>query len=465
MSIQMTARRTDFDDTLENGFTRLRHACIKWPARLGQRGAATVFALLLASAAWSASPAAPHTAESHRAAGSFTALTSVTLSSASSVSPSAAGTGYVRAIAPERLQERTALLRTGEAALAQLDLDAAINAFDRAALIEHAADTEVSLIRAYMQGGQYRRALASAAHTAGAHLEVVAASALYAWLLSAGGQGVVGQHLLEEARVRMPANPLVVGVQQQLRSGVPVATGALLNAPMRLAPYSSGPALPQRARVVSSGLLLAGGRQALVPIAALPNAKSARLWVRNGMGALSAATLVARMPSVGVALLELGTALPVANAPGVAATEAFPGSAGFAVEYTASPTAQAAWPLLRAGFLGGMTGNPTKPEERALGISMPPGPRGGPVFDVAGRLLGMALMPDKGPSRTSQKTLPILVLAATLRRELAKAAPATSLGAAPAESSAAPSDAPGRMALDAMYENALRTTLQVITLR
>ena len=474
MSVRLSGRRTDPADTLATGSPRTGHAHLKWPLKLGPRGVATMLPLLLAAAAWSASPAAlpssalpPATSTSDNTNGSKPRLLMAQAQSPhSDTKPSAAGTGYTKAITPERLQERTVLLRTGEAAMARLDLETAISAFDRAALIQHAADTELSLVRAYMQGGQYRRALASGAHTAGAHLDVVAGPALYAWLLSAGGQDVIGQRLLDEAHARMPRNPVVISVRQQLRSGAPVATGILLNVPLRLAPYSSGPALPHQARVVGSGLLLASGQQALVPMAALPKAKSPRLWVRNGMGALSAATVLARMPKAGVVLLELGTALPVADTPGVAATEAFPGSAGFAVEYTANRTTEAAWPLLRTGFLGGLTGNPAKPEERALGISMPPGPRGGPVFDVAGRLIGLALTADKSPSRTSQtsrtsqKTLPILVSASALRRELTQVAPAASLGAAPA----APSATPGRVPLDVIYENALRTTLQVIAL-
>ena len=474
MSVRLSAQRTNPADTSAAGSPRTGHAHLKWPVKLGPRGVATMLPLLLAAAAWSASPAAlpssalpPATSTSDNTNGSKPRLLMAQAQSPhSDTKPSAAGTGYTKAITPERLQERTVLLRTGEAALARLDLDTAISAFDRAALIQHAADTELSLVRAYMQGGQYRRALASGAHTAGAHLDVVAGPVLYAWLLSAGGQDVIGQRLLDEAHARMPRNPVVISVRQQLRSGAPVATGILLNVPLRLAPYSSGPALPHQARVVGSGLLLASGQQALVPMAALPKAKSPRLWVRNGMGALSAATVLARMPKAGVVLLELGTALPVANTPGVAATEAFPGSAGFAVEYTANRTTEAAWPLLRTGFLGGLTGSPAKPEERALGISMPPGPRGGPVFDVAGRLIGLALTADKSPSRTSQtsrtsqKTLPILVSASALRRELTKVAPTASLGAAPA----APSATPGRVPLDVIYENALKTTLQVIAL-
>ena len=474
MSVRLSGRRTDPADTLATSSPRTGHAHLKWPLKLGPRGVATMLPLLLAAAAWSASPAElpssalpPATSTSDNTNGSKPRLLMAQAQSPhSDTKPSAAGTGYTKAITPERLQERTVLLRTGEAAMARLDLETAISAFDRAALIQHAADTELSLVRAYMQGGQYRRALASGAHTAGAHLDVVAGPVLYAWLLSAGGQDVIGQRLLDEAHARMPRNPVVISVRQQLRSGAPVATGILLNVPLRLAPYSSGPALPHQARIVGSGLLLASGQQALVPMAALPKAKSPRLWVRNGMGALSAATVLARMPKAGVVLLELGTALPVADTPGVAATEAFPGSAGFAVEYTANRTTEAAWPLLRTGFLGGLTGNPAKPEERALGISMPPGPRGGPVFDVAGRLIGLALTADKSPSRTSQtsrtsqKTLPILVSASALRRELIKVAPTASLGAAPA----APSATPGRVPLDVIYENALKTTLQVIAL-
>lgn len=379
----------------------------------------------------------------------------------------AGGSGYTGQIAPERLQERAQLLKTGEAALARLELDAAIHAFDRAALIQHAADTEISLIRAYMQGGQYRRALASGAHTAGSHLDDVAASALYAWLLSAGGQGVIGQRLLDEVDARLlrdaTSDPIVTAVQQQLHSGTPTATGVLLGVPTRLAPYSSGPVLPRRAHVAGSALLLAGGRQALAPLALVPKAgkgSNMSVWVRNGMGALTAATVVARLPAAGVALLALNTALPVAQSPGVAVTEAFPGSAAFAVEYSATPTAGAAWPLLRTGFLGGMTKNPTRPEECALGIAMPPGPRGGPVFDAAGRLIGIALA-SQGRQRTTQ---PILVSAPTLRRELAKAAPAASLGASSATLPAGSVAVAGRVPVDVIYENAMRSTLQLITL-
>lgn len=255
MSVRLSGRRTDLADladTLAAGSPRTGHAHLKWPVRLGPRGVTAVLPLLLASAAWSASPAAlpsyalpPATSTNGSTNDSKPRLLMAQSQSPhGNTKPSAAGTGYTKAITPERLQERTVLLRTGEAALARLDLETAISAFDRAALIQHAADTELSLVRAYMQGGQYRRALASGAHTAGAHLDVVAGPILYAWLLSAGGQDVIGQRLLDEAHARMPRNPVVISVRQQLRSGAPVATGILLDMPLRLAPYSSGPALP-----------------------------------------------------------------------------------------------------------------------------------------------------------------------------------------------------------------------------
>lgn len=368
--------------------------------------------------------------------------------------PASAASSAVRPltpISPERLKEKAQLLATGEAALARVDLEAAQQAFDRAASIQHAADTEMALVRTYLQGGQYRRALASGAHTAGAHLDVVAGSALYAWLLNAGGQTAVGQRLLDEAEARIPNNPVVRGVQQQWRSGLPLATGVLLNLPTRLAPYSSGAALPAKARVVGSGVLLAGGRQALVPLALLPG-KAAPIWVRNGLGQAVVAHISTRLPHAGVALLQLGTALPVADDVWLATNEAFPGSAGFALEYTPAPTAQAAWPVLRSGFVGGLPPKPASADDRLLGIDMPPGPRGGPVFDAGGRLIGLAMA---GPQA------PLLVTARVLRRELARVAPAVppSLGPPP------PADLQSRKPVDAIYETALKTTLQLITLR
>lgn len=147
----------------------------------------------------------------------------------------------------ERLQERTLLLKKGESALVRLEVDSALQAFERAALILHAADTEIALVRAYMQGGEYRRALAFGAHTAGAHLDVIGGSALYAWLLYIGGQPAIAQRLLSEVESRSPDKPLIKTVQQQLASGLPRAghaTPALLTLPTRLAPYGSGDALP-----------------------------------------------------------------------------------------------------------------------------------------------------------------------------------------------------------------------------
>ena len=354
-------------------------------------------------------------------------------------------------ISPERLKEKAQLLATGEAALARIDLDAALQAFDRAASIQHAADTEMALVRTYLQAGQYRRALASGAHTAGAHLDVVAGSALYAWLLNTGGQTTVGQRLLDEAGTRIPNNPVVRGVQQQWRTGLPLATGVLLHLPTRLVPYSSGSALPAKAQVVGSGMLLAGGMHALVPLALLPTGKSTPLWVRNGLGQAVAVRRSTRLPHAGVALLQLGAALPVADDVWVAANEAFPGSAGFALEYTPDRTAQSAWPVLRSGFVGGVPPKPASADDRLLGIDMPPGPRGGPVFDAGGRLIGMALAGSQAP---------LLLTARVLRRELIRitATVPASLGAPP------PADLQSRKPVDAIYETALKTTLQLITL-
>ena len=63
------------------------------------------------------------------------------------------------------MAERAAVLRSAEAALARGEPTQAVNAFDRAALMLHSADAEMSLVRAYLQAGEYRRALAFCAPT------------------------------------------------------------------------------------------------------------------------------------------------------------------------------------------------------------------------------------------------------------------------------------------------------------
>ena len=368
-------------------------------------------------------------------------------------SASQAGGQAVRealAVSPERLKERAALLKIGEAALARLDSAAALDAFERAALILHAADTEIALVRGHMQAGEYRRALAFGAHTAGAHLDVIGGSLLYAWLLHAGGQPAIAQRLLAATDARMPGNPEVAALQQQIRSGAPVATGLQLDLPTRLAPYGDMKGLPGTARAVGSAVLLPGGRRALVPLGLLP--RPGRLWLRNGLGQLVRATVVKRLAAAGVALVRLDRALPVADSLRLAGSDAFAGSPGFAVEYTRTPAAMPAWPILRSGFLGAAQG---RSSQQLLGIDMPLGTRGGPVFDGAGQLIGLALPGGgKGNGQGSDRLVPVSLL-----KKVLGDAPALPM---PGVQKVAPAPLP-RSSADAIYESSLKTSLQVIT--
>jgi hypothetical protein len=290
---------------------------------------------------------------------------------------------------------REELLAAGEHALAQGDAPQAALLFQQAGFVKHAADAEIGLTRAYMQAGEYRRTLAFAAHTAGAHPDSSAGGALYAQLLDLSDQTALAARLLKQ----------------------PAA---------RLAPYSPGSdALPKGAHAVSGGVLLAGGRAALAAAAPLKGAE--RLWVRNGLGAVSPARVARRMDDLGLALLELdaplgGEALPAAP------RDAFPGSPAYAVGYAASDDAAPAWPLLRVGFIG----------RRNLGIALPPGPRGGPVLDAAGRVVGLALGDGAGVDR--------LVPASALKAWLEPTAGT-------------------ELQVGEIYERALRATLQVIAAR
>lgn len=339
---------------------------------------------------------------------------------------------------PIRMQERSTLLASGEAALARSDADAAQHFFERAALIQHAADTEMALVRTSMQQGQYRRALAFGAHTAGAHLDVVGGSALYAWLLHLGGQPVVAQKLLNEATARTPHQPLLANVQMQLQTDAPLANGLLLQPPVRMAPYGPMVGLPKGARVVGTGLLAGGGRMALLPESTL--GKSTKLWVRNGLGQMAAAKIERKLSDLGVVALRLRSALPQGESLQLAPSDAFPGSVAYVVEYTPSHNATPQWPALHTGFLGSPL---TRPGQRTLGITLNHGPRGGPVFDDGGRLVGMAI---QAPGAIDQ-----LVLASSLFSRLGKA-----LGHVPTAAQKQ------RVPIDLVYESALRNTLQIL---
>ena len=335
------------------------------------------------------------------------------------------------------LTERQRLLDEGEARLAAGDALAAEQSFDRASQLLHAADTELSLVRAYMQAGEYRRALAFGAHAAGAHREFPAGNALYAWLLHAGGQGGYAERLLAEAIEKAPDDAALQAARAALGSAAPRAEGVLATGSAQVLPYAWGTEVASGSRVVGSGTLAGAGDLALVPSTLVNGALS--IWVRNGLGQTVAARLVESNGDT--ALLQLERTLP--RPPGLShvGREPFAGSPGYCVEQVIGEGRQAAWPLLHSGFFaypardGGL---------RPLGIEAPPGPRGGPVFDASGRLAGIALTHIDGSGRL----LPVTAWPIE--------ASGDSTGAA----------VPGaRLPLDELYERALLLALQVIVLR
>jgi hypothetical protein len=313
---------------------------------------------------------------------------------------------------PQSLAERQRLIDTGEASLATGQVDAARRAFEQAANMAHMAEIELGYLRTQMQAGEYRQALAFAAHTAGAHRDDVEGAALYAWLLKLGDQDAVAEQTLKAALAHAPDDALLRGLHERWQAGSLHASGRLLALPARLAPYATGATTSPQARMVASALLLADGRHALAPSQALP--VHGQIWLRNGLGqtvqASRAEPVAGAAPAdlTGLSLLMLSEPLPVAGGELAAPRDPFAGSPAFAMDYPLDAHGGAdglpAWPVLRSGFMGGASPVSLGPKlqtssgagaatpGRLLGVILPgAGPRGGPVYDQGGRLVGIAL--------------------------------------------------------------------------
>ena len=335
------------------------------------------------------------------------------------------------------LAERAVWLARGEALLLAGDAEAAEQAFDRAALLLHAPDTESSLVRSYMQAGHYRRALAFAAHTAGAHREMPAATALYAWLLHAGGQTHIAAERLESALAASPRHPTLVAARAGLAQHWPLPGPELLQAPVRLAPYGTA-SLPVGLSVLATGTLIDSGQHALVPAAVLGEATE--FWLRNGLGQTRRATLMTLWATLDVALLRLDAPLPLPASLRSALRAPHAGSPAYNVQFAFGPSTEAAWPLLRQGFMGRTLGTEELP---LLGIDMPAGPGGGPVFDARGALVGMALPGRDGRARL----MPLQALQVVVGDKF---------DAAPISGPSMPA------AVDEVYETSLQVAVQLI---
>jgi hypothetical protein len=351
----------------------------------------------------------------------------------------AGGTAAAECGAPLRSPARCAQIAAAEALLAGGQAGEALLAFEQITALEHATDIELGLLRSQLQAGQFRRALAFAAHTAGAHGSDAGGAALYVWLLHLSGQQAFGTRVLRQARARLPADALLADVERRLAAGAATASGALLVAPTRFAPYASGDQPAGAVALVASGLLIDQGRRALVPARSVRGAE--RIWARDGLGRTVEARL-ARDGSASTSFVVLDLLRPLA-APDDPAfdtvlIDAFPGSPASVATYADAADAGPAWPWLHIGFLGPVDADGS----RRLGIALPAHTLpGAPVFDRFGRVVGLALAGASGEHRLL---------------------PVAQIRAGRAATPNPPAVASAHLPADELYERALNVTLQVL---
>ena len=349
------------------------------------------------------------------------------------------------AAAAARLPQRVALLARAQAELERGEASQALDDFERAAMMLHAADAELGLIRAAMQDGQYRRALAFCAHTAGEHTDDADGAALYAWLLRIGGQGELAARVLADARAQAPADAVAAAVDAAFALPPPQATGPLLAPLHRMAPWpvmldSQAPP-PASTRFAGNATLLADGATALVPLATVDPAAHDRVWVRNGLGQTTEASVHRGdryLTERGLVLLRLRSPLPPGASRQSIERAPFAGSPGYAVAFGSG--SEPAWPTLLQGFLGSPVGDT---DVRRLGFAST---AGAPVLDRRGALVGVTV--DSGHAPTTWVPLSALPLPAP------GAPPATDAPSAPRSSAL--------VAPDEIYESGLRRALQVL---
>jgi hypothetical protein len=266
-------------------------------------------------------------------------------------------------------------LKSAEHALSKLDGIAALNLFEKAALIVHASEVEVGIVRAHMQAGNFQRALAFCAHASGAHLDEPAPSLLYAHLLKVSGQTTYAEKLMNDFHVRF---------------GKDVSTFASV----KLTPYSDSAGLPVNAKMIASGLSLPGDKHVAFPSTAIANGVK-KFWVRSSSGFLSEATLQStsdklqsNQPTLAILQLKRSVTVKRTQPLAIATKPAFPGSVAFSVTFKRSLALN--WPSLSSGFIGGPVEG--RSNRRQVDISEQSQSIGATVFDQTGAAIGLMVL-------------------------------------------------------------------------
>jgi hypothetical protein len=285
-----------------------------------------------------------------------------------------------------------ASLETARQALASGDAAQAQALYETLTQQGESLEAEIGLVRASAQAGQFRKALALAALTAGEHKDSSEALALLAYLRDRAGYTEQALTELKALRAERPQDPVAAAALATVLIDRGAKVGSTEEAASRNWPRPSFETIPienGRALAGGNGVIVDGGSHVLTYSGVLPQ-RATRFYVRNGLGKVRRAVREPGDERRSLVRLKITEPYPAEWALPKDQIAAPDGTRFcFAFGYSRSGDPVGDYPAISPGLVFRVdTG---KGGLMQITSVLGPGHIGSPVFDPRGRLVGLSV--------------------------------------------------------------------------